>query len=362
MRRRLLLGKSEGGSGTNPSEATPLEVVFYNSALNGLVIRKQEDWIDGEIPIGMVIVPGAHNRYGDGTCGVMSLVEMDCNNPEIGAPITGNPQPFTQPFTHTTVRVGRHNYEEPNVFKGTNDGGTNYKVEYQTDSASTEATVQHYIWPYALDSNHAVTTGASQNYKNNNSYVQATTGSSLGDCNGIRNTVAYYVNTRTSAQWTANTVCTNGIGADCPARICAGRFKTVGTKSLLDMYSGITSVDLNYGTSSSTKSNTNYWYLPGQGELSYIPRWSFEIDKTVLAINEKYGNVSIPVNGYAIQSSDIAHIYIGACLYASSTVPSSQYDLYVFVIDSRGGVGTSYKSNNNCSVRAFMRLGVNDVI
>ena len=28
------------------------------------------------IPVGIVVVPGSHNVYGDGSCGVMSLKEM----------------------------------------------------------------------------------------------------------------------------------------------------------------------------------------------------------------------------------------------------------------------------------------------
>jgi hypothetical protein len=54
MRRRTLLINSSGG-GTDPSTAAPLEVAFYNG--NEIVIRKQEDWVNGETPIGIVVVP-----------------------------------------------------------------------------------------------------------------------------------------------------------------------------------------------------------------------------------------------------------------------------------------------------------------
>ena len=36
-------------------------------------------------PIGVVVVPGNHNVYGDNSCGVMSLVCMDCANPTTGS-------------------------------------------------------------------------------------------------------------------------------------------------------------------------------------------------------------------------------------------------------------------------------------
>jgi hypothetical protein len=72
-RRRTLL--SGGGDGIDPSQAAPLEVAFYNGSK--IVIREQSEWKDGETPIGIVVVPGYHNRYGDGSCGVMSLQILD---------------------------------------------------------------------------------------------------------------------------------------------------------------------------------------------------------------------------------------------------------------------------------------------
>ena len=32
----------------------------------------------------MVVVPGTHNVYGDGSCGVMSLKPMNCSTPSTG--------------------------------------------------------------------------------------------------------------------------------------------------------------------------------------------------------------------------------------------------------------------------------------
>ena len=89
MRRRELLFNA-GGGGIDPSNAAPLEVAFYNGS--SIVIRKQEDWKDGETPIGIVVVPGTHNRYGDGTCGIMSLNAMNTSSPVTGEAITGSSQ------------------------------------------------------------------------------------------------------------------------------------------------------------------------------------------------------------------------------------------------------------------------------
>ena len=40
---------------------------------------------DRYVPIGVVVVPGTHNVYGDGSCGVMSLKAMNCDTPSEGS-------------------------------------------------------------------------------------------------------------------------------------------------------------------------------------------------------------------------------------------------------------------------------------
>ena len=334
MRRRLLLSSS-GGGGTDPSQAAPLEVAFYDGS--DIVIRKQEDWQDGETPIGIVVVPGYHDRYGDGSCGVMSLVGMDYKHPKTGIPITGDSQidDVHMYWGHYNALVGN------NIFTSTTAlmSSDNY-IPYQTNSASTACTIQggsNIVWPYAGNPTFP-TSGASMAYTNTGGYVQATTGKSGCDFNGIRNTAALYVATRTAAQWTASTVNNAAGTASTPAAACCGRFKTVGTKSFLDVFSGITSNDLNYGTPTSTKTNKGFWYLPAEGELCYIPRNKFEIYKTILALNQKYGNVGVQLNGYFYWSS------------------SEYYDNNAWYMDISTGRVYNYDKESVRCVRAFMRL------
>jgi hypothetical protein len=74
---------------TDGSQAEPLDVLFSKNDGSELAIFKRGYWPNsGWTPIGIVVVPGSHNRYGDGSCGVISLVSMDCNNPEDGTPVT----------------------------------------------------------------------------------------------------------------------------------------------------------------------------------------------------------------------------------------------------------------------------------
>jgi hypothetical protein len=334
MRRRTLLINSSGG-GTDPSTAAPLEVAFYNGS--NIVIRKQEDWVNGETPIGIVVVPGPHNRYGDGTCGIMSLVGMNTGTPETGIAVTGASQ-----TDNVTMYWGSYGTSIDNrIFVSTTALTSSYNyIPYQTSSASTACTGETgaLVWPYAGTTT-APTSGASTAYTNTSGYVRATTGKSGCDFNGIRNTAACYVKTRTAPQWTASTV-PNATGTtNTPPAACAGRFKTVGTKSFLDVYTGITSNSTNYGTSASTKENTGFWYLPAEGELCYLPRNMFEINKTILALNQKYGNVGVQLgtSGY----------------YWSSSENINYSAWYVNMLNGR--VYATNKGSNG-RVRAFLRL------
>ena len=89
-RRRLIMFKKSGSNIDEiPSiESTIGDVCVYNAPNDKLSIVN--DWsadkypIDTYVPIGLVVVPGSHNVYGDGTCGVMSLNHMNCSSPTTG--------------------------------------------------------------------------------------------------------------------------------------------------------------------------------------------------------------------------------------------------------------------------------------
>jgi hypothetical protein len=262
----------------------------------------------------------------------MSLVAMDCSRPSKGVKVTSS----SQKDTGTTMHWGLSGGITNNIFNTTT--ALTYSINtipYQINSASTACTLggstDGVLWPYK-----GTTSDASTEYSNNGSYVTATSGKAACDFNGIRNTAACYVKTKDSSQWTASTVEDNT--TDAPAAVCAGRFKTVGTKSFLDVYKGITSNNLKYGTPTSTKVNKGFWYLPALGELCYIPRFRFEINKTILALNQKYGNVGVQL--------------VTTNFYWSSSEHSISYtwDMHM----NFGHIDNYYKYSN-FYVRAFMR-------
>ena len=326
MRRRELLFKSSGGGSADGSKAAPMEVVFAHNG--GLVIADQKTWsgysTSDYTPIGIVVVPGQHNRYGDGTCGVMSLKAM-----RYDSPISGGTENQYMYWGSYQSAIGN------NIFASISYG-TNY-VPYQTNSASTAVSNNGSTsWPYDGTST-APTSGASTDYSVE---MSATTGNACADFNGIKNTAAIYVKTKDSSQWTDSTV-TNATGSiNTPAAACAGRFKTSATKSFLDVYSGITSNSATNGTSTDTHDYRGMWYLPACGELCYIPRYRHEINKTIKAITDRFGT--------ALAGQLVADGYYWS---------SSEYDRYLSwrVVLGNGRVDGNHR-DYNAYVRAFLRL------
>lgn len=333
LRRRF--SSIANDAGTDPSQAAPLEVAFYNSALNSIVIRKQEDWRNGETPIGIVVVPGYHDRYGDGTCGIMSLVGMDYNNPESGEEVTGDSSQIDSIEIHWGYKgtnVGRNIFSSRTDFKGTTSGYGYIPYQKSSNSTATDIYADNgdwVQWPYAGTST-APTSAKSETSDVTVPSMTATTGHAVGDFNGIKNTAACYVATKSSSQWTASTVPNNYTTSNTPAAACAGRFKTIGTKSFYDVYNGITSGSTKYGTSDDSHDYKGMWYLPAEGELCYLPSRSFEISKTILALNNKYGNVGIQLKTEA-----------GTRAYWASSECSKDYAWYVNA--GYGGIYRNYK-------------------
>lgn len=71
------------------AHAVAADILMYDKEQNRKFILKSgtdfsEYPADKYIPIGVVVIPGSHNVYGDGSCGVMSLKPMNCDTPSEG--------------------------------------------------------------------------------------------------------------------------------------------------------------------------------------------------------------------------------------------------------------------------------------
>lgn len=70
----------------SPDKAVAGDYAFYNGS-KVVIVSNSTDLStlpDNYVPIGVVVVPGTHNIYGDGSCGIASLKYMSSNYPDTG--------------------------------------------------------------------------------------------------------------------------------------------------------------------------------------------------------------------------------------------------------------------------------------
>ena len=367
-RRTSNTGRLRGS--VSGSDAQASDVVFSkNDGSELVIISGQENWPDASeyTPIGIVVVPGTHNRYGDGTCGIMSLVGMDNNHPESGIIVTRTNQKDNVLLywgyganKPVYVFTGEYavDYNDEREFQGYIYSqyiyGENAGRYYVGSTGSTVYDAE--FWPYTIYQQQI--TGYCTDISNNGSYVTETTGMGFCDFNGIRNTAMIYIQTQNNKQWSSNTVpiyyyYQSNYSSYTPAAACVGRFKTLGTKSFIEAYSSLQGSSpynaeaINYGTANSTKENTGFWYFPAMGELTYVPPIVYPLRTTIDALNQKYGKVATVI--YRDSTDTTATGW-----YLSSSL--SQDDNNCFGVSFNGQFSKYAKDSSQYFVRAFMRL------
>ena len=264
----------------------------------------------------MVVVPGSHNVYGDGSCGVMSLKAMNCDSPstggnsndnmfwgEYGTNISGLPDLDQVPTGNTSngIPTGQasQGYLPSDKLSGT-------QCAHDTDAYYLGSSVTPIPSPYLTDGSR------------NPGYYQTTSPSSsdnaLADFDGIGNTekIITQRGTKDYNSWTPR----NTTVEDYAAASCCDMFYTEGTSQ-------------------------GDWYLPACGELGYIMPPFNKINEAIGKMRTAYGSsvgVGLDTNDY----------------YWSSTEYSSTNARYVYT--GHGSVTHYYKSIAY-GVRAWLRVG-----
>lgn len=96
MRRRTLLKANSSGGGIEPSLSAAADVCLYEKSSDSLIIVPGGQFSASAYPstnyspVGVVVVPGSHNVYGDGSCGVMSIKAMNCSSASTGSDSESN--------------------------------------------------------------------------------------------------------------------------------------------------------------------------------------------------------------------------------------------------------------------------------
>lgn len=323
MRRRIL------HNNLLPSTASVGDICLYDKTNEERIIVNNNYLssypISRYIPIGVVVIPGNHNVYGDGSCGVMSLKEMNYSSPTKGstsykAMYWGNYGVDIPDLAN--LNEANHIGESDNLHDSVQ--GT-YKFPYlPSDKFNT------IVCPHDTESkyyyNNADNFSAPSPYLTDGSrnpmYYQTESPASdlncLADFDGIGNTDILTSSTYASKQskWeTASTITNRSDSGYSPAACCCRRF-------------------------SPDENSAGLWYLPACGELGYIvPR--FNVIKTAIQkVIAEYGS------SYAVVLSDGDY-------YWSSSEYSANSARYISTFRGR----IYYDSKNvEIYVRAFCRI------
>ena len=267
-RRRLMMG---GKGEVLPTEALTCDVVFASNEDGSLhVIRNQSDWpSSGYTPIGIVVIPGEHNVYGNGTCGVMSLKSMSYRDPDNGA--TSGTYMYWGGYGTDISSLTNYNKvitTSSNTTNTQSGGLSSNAYAYIPRQAAVDGTPSRSHSPYAP----SPYVGSDYKSGGHNTLYSTTASNSgsnynvLADFDGIINTKIITGLATAQSNWKTDSTITNNRGAGYyPAACCCARYKTVGTKS-------------------------GEWYLPAAGELGYIIPRLFDINATISALQTKYGN------------------------------------------------------------------------
>ena len=328
-RRRLLMSQAVQSTPVTADNYVAGDIAFYDSTDDKIVLVHNED-INTDTyptarytPIGVVVIPNSHDVYGDGSCGVISLMEMSCDTPDTGSRasqiiVWGRRGNDIQDLPNLT--------RAPFVGEGYNAG----------DASSTIiSTTQYPYLPTDRDFDilcpHDTNTkyyGAGTGFyqapscyltdgSRNTAYYQTTEPSSqknyLSDFNGTDNTdkITIQRGTKDYSSWKP----TYNSESDYPAASCCDMFYTNGTKQ-------------------------GDWYLPAMGELGYVITRFNKIYTSFVNIKNIYGN------SICIELSE-------SSTYWSSTEFSDDAAVNVNTSTCRISNGSKYTYS---SVRAFIRI------
>lgn len=321
----------EPGSDTKKaSEAVAGDAVLYDETNDKLVIvdnTKLEDYTEGYTPIGVVVVPGSHNVYGDGSCGVMSLKYMSCSTPSTGSPWLY--RMYWGGYGDDTSLPNLDRVPTGNTSNGIPTGQSSYGYLPSDEFSGTQCahdTDAYYKYSPYIPSPY-LTDGS-----RNPGYYQTTSPSSsnnaLADFDGIGNSQILWNLATSQSDWkTASSITNSSNFGYYPAACCCWRYHTDGTSQ-------------------------GDWYLPACGELGYIMPPINKINEVIRNMCEAYG-----YGTYIASSLDTDYAYL------SSTETNDQSFLISNGVRdyalSMGNVGRSSK-NENCYVRAFLRIKDNN--
>ena len=339
MRRRTLM-KTSGcwcGVGVNPSLSAAADICLYDKSIRKLIIVSGSDFSAPAYPssvyspVGVVVVPGTHNVYGDGSCGVMSLKGMSFSTPDTGSTSEQemcwgwNAKDILKPKNYNAVpSLGSMDGDVYDTIQGTKDKGclpsdnilTGKDCPHDTDLkyyTETDSLFCYIPSPYNDDDTR------------NPMYYQTSspsnTSNALSDFDGVGNTKIITDLATGQYYWKTESTITNSYDRNYyPAACCCWRYHTDGTSQ-------------------------GQWYLPACGELGYIiPKFS-QIQKSIRALISAYG--------------DSVGVTLGSSIYSSYNYWSSSEggNMDAMSVARQYGYVRLLSKSKKYYVRAWLRVG-----
>lgn len=310
-----------GQSIISPSESSPCDICFYDKTNDKLIIVRSNMWniesfpSSKYTPIGVVVVPGIHNVYGDNSCGVMSLKSMNCDAPSTG----GISEQFMYWGVRDTNISGLPDLNQVSIGNTPNGIPTSSASFACLPSDKFSSTQCAHNMDVYYDSSPYIPSPYLTNGSRNAGYYQTASPSSsnnaLADFDGIGNTkkIITQRGIKDYDSWTPNRT----TEADYPAASCCDMFHTDGTQQ-------------------------GDWYLPACGELGYIMPSFNKINEIIGNMRTAYGSsIGVELNSnYG---------------YLSSTEYNS--NLTRLVTTNNGRVGNTSKYGSGYYVRAWLCVG-----
>ena len=303
------------------------DAVLYDKIADKLIIVHTSDTMneqypaDNYTPIGIVVIPASHNVYGDGSCGVMSLKEMNYSTPDTGS--TSYQYMYWGHYGNDISNLPNlDQVPVGNTSNGIPTSQTSYAIipsdKFSGAQCAHDTDAYYYSSSYSYAPSPYLTDGS-----RNPGYYQTTSPSSssnaLADFDGKGNSEILQGLATAQSNWrTASTITNNSGDNYLPAACCCWRYHTEGTQQ-------------------------GDWYLPACGELGYIMPPFNKINEAITKMRNAYGS-SVGVT--------LGTLYN----YWSSSELDSSYARRVYA--NYGSVDSDGKDHNGY-VRAFLRVQLN---
>lgn len=261
-----------------------MKIAVYYKSNGKFEFIDDYDELDSETmtPIGIVVVPESHNRYGDGSAGIMSLVGMSWKTPDTGMLGDVEDNDTTKASAICWGASTGHGLTGRNKFpmlgssdgpvysalQGTCDKNAMLPSDRWTNGKQCLTDKSTYYFNYDTADRYYAPSPYN-NERANSLYVVDTGGNPFADFSGKTNTETILKNATAQIGWKTDSEIKNisGTTGYFPMACCCWRFHTEGTEQ-------------------------GDWYLPGMGEVGYVSPKYEKINVAIRKVNEVFGKVA----------------------------------------------------------------------